>query len=508
MDNVSAVKALLSSPVAYHASIARMMKSLPCAAMLSQGMYWQQIAEKKGEEWFWVTTEQWFFQVGVTKDQQDLARKKMIEAGFWKEKKMGIPCRLFYKIDCSILISMLSQFLDETPSRGETPQQVEGAGNEEEIKDKPRIQLKGNPATGQSETPQPAEVEPRDKETTETQKTPETNSDFKPSAVVPTSASGGSNSSGFADLVEIENQTSKPKPPEANMERSSAAAAPAAVEFTELSEIKSAVETALWVGFDGTTRNPAPFLRMVATHDHIDAEKIIDEFAYWWSENSGHQILEAPEGFKSEKDGEWKINPKTKRSQPPSEEAKEYLKWVRHVCNSFKKNFVNQVARAEKKEEDAQKKTHETAFKKSSQNALLDVIGDALSVHFEGNEKAKNALKAKAAICKNDEALAAFIKNALYSFSATMISEKKDNDFWASVDRFGMDFKDGGNPAATDGQIVSTIKKCFFVQSTKKKISPSGWASSVSVEEKTGFDFSPYSKILASLSAVLGVTIK
>jgi len=292
------------------------------------------------------------------------------------------------------------------------------------------------------------------------------------------------------------------------MERSSAAAAPAAVEFTELSEIKSAVETALWVGFDGTTRNPAPFLRMVATHDHIDAEKIIDEFAYWWSENSGHQILEAPEGFKSEKDGEWKINPKTKRSQPPSEEAKEYLKWVRHVCNSFKKNFVNQVARAEKKEEDAQKKTHETAFKKSSQNALLDIIGDALSVHFEGNEKAKNALKAKAAICKNDETLAAFIKNALYSFSATMISEKKDSDFWASVDRFGMDFKDGGNPAATDGQIVSTIKKCFFVQSTKKKISPAGWASSVSVEEKTGFDFSPYSKIFASLSAVLGVTIK
>jgi len=364
----------------------------------------------------------------------------------------------------------------------------------------------GSAAYGSTGYGEPVHIETKDATNKRNLKTKEEQSDS--GSFFSSSASGGSNSSGFADLVEIENQTSKPKPPEANMERSSAAAAPAAVEFTELSEIKSAVETALWVGFDGTTRNPAPFLRMVATHDHIDAEKIIDEFAYWWSENSGHQILEAPEGFKSEKDGEWKINPKTKRSQPPSEEAKEYLKWVRHVCNSFKKNFVNQVARAEKKEEDAQKKTHETAFKKSSQNALLDIIGDALSVHFEGNEKAKNALKAKAAICKNDETLAAFIKNALYSFSATMISEKKDSDFWASVDRFGMDFKDGGNPPATDGQIVSTIKKCFFVQSTKKKISPSGWASSVSVEEKTGFDFSPYSKIFASLSAVLGVTIK
>jgi len=275
-----------------------------------------------------------------------------------------------------------------------------------------------------------------------------------------------------------------------------------AIEFTELSELCLAVETALWVGHGGTTRNPAPFNRMIAEHDHIDSNTIIKEFTFWWSENSGNEILAAPDNFKSIKDGEYSKN------GYPSEANKEYLKWVRHVCNSFKKNFVNQVARAEEREEKIQEKARNLAFKQSSTATLLDVIGDALSVHFEGNEKAKNALKTKAALCKNDETLAAFIKNALYSFSATMISEKKDSDFWASVDRFGMDFKDGGNPTATDGQIVSTIKKCFFVQSTKKKISPAGWASSVSVEEKTGFDFSPYSKIFASLSAALGVTIK
>ena len=167
-----------------------------------------------------------------------------------------------------------------------------------------------------------------------------------------------------------------------------------------------------------------------------------------------------------------------------------------------------QVNRAEEKEEKIQKKAREIAFKKSSQDTLLDAIGDAYIVQFKGNEVAKSSLLKKSTTHQTDEALAAFIKNTLYSFSATMISEKKDSDFWASVDRFGMDFKDGGNPAATDGQIVSTIKKCFFVQSTKKKISPAGWASSVSVEEKTGFDFSPYSKIFASLSAVLGVIIK
>jgi len=277
-------------------------------------------------------------------------------------------------------------------------------------------------------------------------------------------------------------------------------------EMVEMPQLRGAIETALWIGHGGTTRNPAPFNRMIAEHEHIDADKIVDEFAFWWVVSSGNEVFEAPENFKAIKDGEWQQ--KGGRMSPPSEANKDYLKWVRFVCNSFKKNFVTQVNRAEEKEEKIQEKARKIAFKQSSTATLLDVIGDALSVHFEGNEKAKNALKTKAALCKNDEALAAFIKNVLYSFSATMISEKKDSDFWASVDRFGIDFKDGGNPAATDGQIVSTIKKCFFVQSTKKKISPAGWASSVSVEEKTGFDFSPYSKIFASLSAALGVTIK
>ena len=520
MGNIEAVKALLESPIAYHAPLARMMKSVPCAVMLSQGMYWQKIAESQNQGWFWVTKEQWYKQTGMTDEQQELARKKLVAAEILKEKKKGIPYKLFYQIDCTKLAEQLSAFLqkekqDEKDKETEKSSYRERRGLDETQEDdenehrqtRNQVAVEHGVLEVMKHGNQSA-MKPGNKETTEIKKNIEKNSDFKPSAISFPSASGGSNSSGFADLVEIENQTSKPKPPEANMERSSAAAAPAEVEFTELSEIKSAVETALWVGHGGTTRNAAPFLRMIATHDHIDGEKIIGQFASWWSRSSGHPVLEAPEGFKSEKDGEWGINPKTKRSQPPTEEAKEYLKWVRHVCNSFKKNFVNQVARAEKKEEDVQKKAREIAFKKTSQETLLDVIGDALSVHFEGNEKAKNALKAKAALCKNDEALAAFIKNVLYSFSATMISEKKDSDFWASVDRFGMDFKDGGNPPATDGQIVSTIKKCFFVQSTKKKISPAGWASSVSVEEKTGFDFSPYSKIFASLSAVLGVTIK
>jgi len=273
-------------------------------------------------------------------------------------------------------------------------------------------------------------------------------------------------------------------------------------EYPTVAEMRLAVETALWVGYGGTTRNPSPFNRMIAEHDHLDADKIIEEFAFWWTANSGNEILEAPEGFRSAKDGEW-----TQKGAPP-EANKEYLKWVRHVCNSFKKNFVTQVNRAEEKEAKIKEKARKLSFKQCSQDVLLGAIADAYIVQFKGNETTKTSLHAKSMKCRNEDELAAFIKNALYSFSATMISEKKDSDFWASVDRFGIDFKDGGNPTATDGQIVSTIKKCFFVQSTKKKISPAGWASSVSVEEKTGFDFSPYSKIFASLSAVLGVTIK
>ena len=107
---IAALKSLLKRPVAYHADLARLTGN-PCAAiMLSQGMYWQGIAESRGEEWFFVTGQEWEIQTGLSRKNQETARTRMREMGFWAEKLQGVPARLYFKIDVQILAELLEEW--------------------------------------------------------------------------------------------------------------------------------------------------------------------------------------------------------------------------------------------------------------------------------------------------------------------------------------------------------------------------------------------------------------
>jgi len=154
--SISAVKHLLSSPVAYHPILARALGSVPAAVMLSQGIYWQNKSEQEGGTTFFLTAEEWFNQTGVTEDAQKTARKVLGKAGFWHEKLMGMPARMHYRIDVDALVAVIDQYLKtatpvavdyrnkkrEKPrtSSGKFRQQVAvNYGNKETIENKERL---------------------------------------------------------------------------------------------------------------------------------------------------------------------------------------------------------------------------------------------------------------------------------------------------------------------------------------------------------------------------------
>lgn len=132
MSHLESLGELLSSPVAYHAALARMLKSPTAAIMLSQGWYWQKINKTQGRDFFWVTGEQWYKQTGLTLEHQKTARKLMRDRGFWLESLMGVPAKLYYRIDLKELFNQLEAFLkteegenqnleNQEPSFGESP---------------------------------------------------------------------------------------------------------------------------------------------------------------------------------------------------------------------------------------------------------------------------------------------------------------------------------------------------------------------------------------------------
>lgn len=111
-SGLTAAEELLNKPIAYHAILAKTFNSLPMAVMIGQGMYWQNIAKKAKKEWFYETSDEWYNQTGLTKEQQITARKKMVGFYFWEEKLMGNPAKMHYRINVKTLLLLIDKFIE------------------------------------------------------------------------------------------------------------------------------------------------------------------------------------------------------------------------------------------------------------------------------------------------------------------------------------------------------------------------------------------------------------
>lgn len=93
--------ALLSGagrPVAYYASLVPLAGSVNAALMLSQLIYWTGKG-KRSDGWIFKIAKEWEQETGLSKDQQDTARKHLRATGIVYEKKKGIPPKVHFRID-------------------------------------------------------------------------------------------------------------------------------------------------------------------------------------------------------------------------------------------------------------------------------------------------------------------------------------------------------------------------------------------------------------------------
>lgn len=79
--------------------------SLHAAVMCRQILWWQGTVGRA----FYKTREQWEEETGLTRAQQQTARKQLKERGILSETKRGVPCRVFYEVDVEILTLKLAE---------------------------------------------------------------------------------------------------------------------------------------------------------------------------------------------------------------------------------------------------------------------------------------------------------------------------------------------------------------------------------------------------------------
>lgn len=99
---------LLDRPIAFHRPFVDLGVGVTGALMLSQAIYWSK-RTRDADGWFYKTQIDWQDETGMTRTEQDNARKRLKAIGVLQEHKKGVPCKVYYRIDFEALQTRLQE---------------------------------------------------------------------------------------------------------------------------------------------------------------------------------------------------------------------------------------------------------------------------------------------------------------------------------------------------------------------------------------------------------------
>lgn len=99
---------LFDRPIAFQRAFVDLGIGITGALMLSQCVYWAKRTSNT-EGWFYKSQAEWERETGMTRREQETARKRLVKAGFLEECRKGVPARLFYRIDTGALEAALEE---------------------------------------------------------------------------------------------------------------------------------------------------------------------------------------------------------------------------------------------------------------------------------------------------------------------------------------------------------------------------------------------------------------
>lgn len=111
---------LFDRPVAFHRPFVTLTGSVNAALFLSQCFYWSRrcATHEDGERWFYKTQADWEDETGLSRYEQESARKALRDKGILKEKRVGIPAKLYFSIDFENLKALFESSSCATKNAG------------------------------------------------------------------------------------------------------------------------------------------------------------------------------------------------------------------------------------------------------------------------------------------------------------------------------------------------------------------------------------------------------
>ena len=106
---IKLIEAMNEQPIAFNKHYVFLGCGINGALMLSQLVYWTS-RTKDSEGWIFKTHHEWTQETGLTRRERDTARATLKSLKFISEKKMGVPRRVYYRVERENLYQALIEY--------------------------------------------------------------------------------------------------------------------------------------------------------------------------------------------------------------------------------------------------------------------------------------------------------------------------------------------------------------------------------------------------------------
>jgi hypothetical protein len=115
---------LFDAPVSFQRCLVPISGSVTAALMLSQAIWTteQQVIESYGvvsHGWFTKSQEEWSDETGLTRWEQETARRTLRRLGFIEERRAGMPAKLWFRVRSDQVWTALREHAAASAQQGE-----------------------------------------------------------------------------------------------------------------------------------------------------------------------------------------------------------------------------------------------------------------------------------------------------------------------------------------------------------------------------------------------------
>ena len=105
--------AVFDMPVTFHRCLVPVAGGVTAALMLSQAIWLTDIVDPASDGWFMCSHEQWTQETGLTRWEQETARRALRRAGLLVERRLGMPAKLWFRVCPGAVMRALQASVDQ-----------------------------------------------------------------------------------------------------------------------------------------------------------------------------------------------------------------------------------------------------------------------------------------------------------------------------------------------------------------------------------------------------------